>query len=69
MTQPTIGRIVHIYVPPITVPAIVTAVLGSDGAIAATMFPVGGQCVPLTDIEFNDTDNDVPFTWKWPPRS
>lgn len=63
-SQPSIGRIVHVYLPPVAVPAIVTALLGSDGTIACTAFPPGADPLPLTDIEHDETMQ--PGTWYWP---
>lgn len=66
---PTIGRIVHVYLPPIMVPAIVTAVLSSDGTIACTAFPPGADPVPLNEIEqhVEFTTPQSRLTWRWPP--
>lgn len=64
-TQPTIGRIVHVYLPPITVPAIVTAVLGSDGTIGCTAFPPGVPPLWLMDVPHDE--DDTPGAWHWPP--
>lgn len=64
---PTIGRIVHVYLPPITVPAIVTAVLSSEGHIACTAFvPYNDGSAALTNIPHNE-NGDEPATWRWPP--
>jgi hypothetical protein len=64
-TQPTIGRIVHFEAPPVTLPAIVTAVLGSDGTIGCTAFPPGASPVWLMDVEHDE--GGKPGTWHWPP--
>lgn len=68
-SRPTIGRIVHVYLPPITVPAIVTAVLDSDGTIACTAFPPGSDPVSLGQIEQHVEFTSPPKagTWHWPP--
>lgn len=63
-TLPTVGRIVHIEVPPVTMAAIVTAVLGSDGTIMATAFPPGSQPVWLTEVEHDEGGRHG--TWHWP---
>lgn len=62
-SQPSIGRIVHVYLPPVTVPAIVTAVLGSEGLIACTLFPPGAQ--PIC-VEAEHDESGKPHTWHWP---
>lgn len=64
-SRPTIGRIVHIEISPVTIPAIVTAVLGSDGTIMATAFPPGSQPVWLTEVEHDESGRTG--TWHWPP--
>lgn len=64
-SQPSIGRIVHIELPPITVPAIVTAVLGSDGTIMATAFPPNADPLPLNEIVHDEQRSTM--TWHWPP--
>ena len=64
-TQPTIGRIVHVRLEPVDVPAIVTAVLGSDGTVMATAFPPGSPPLLLTDLEHDETGRAG--TWHWPP--
>lgn len=68
-SMPSVGRIVHIEAPPVTVPAIVTAVLGSDGTIAATLFPPGAQPIPMMDVEHVEPYPGVQpaaGTWHWP---
>lgn len=69
-TAPTIGRIVHVYLPPVIVPAIVTAVLSSDGMIGCTAFPPGANPLPLMEIEQDDqfVSPHRPGTWRWPSR-
>jgi hypothetical protein len=61
---PTIGRIVHVEAPPVTIPAIVTAVIGSDGTIMATLFPPGAAPVWMTEIEHDEGGRNG--TWHWP---
>lgn len=69
-TMPTIGRIVHVSWPssrgPVTVPAIVTAVVDDDGTIQATAFPPGIQPVPLTANHVEPTPDAPVGTWHWP---
>lgn len=64
-SMPTIGRIVHVYLPPITVPAIVTAVSSSDGMIMCTAFIPGGAPRSLVEVEHDESGN-IPGTWRWP---
>lgn len=69
MQQPTIGRIVHIELPPLTVPAIVTAVTSSDGEISATVLPPGLPPGPIEGVQHVEpADGQYPAgTWHWPP--
>lgn len=62
----SIGRIVHVYLPPITMPAIVTAVTSSDGDIRATVFPPGLPPFPSLIIEHDEEKHAG--TWHWPER-
>jgi hypothetical protein len=49
------------------VPAIVTAVLSSEGHIACTAFvPYNDGSAALTNIPHNE-NGDEPATWRWPP--
>lgn len=61
---PTIGRIVLLEAPPVTVPAIVTAVLGDDGTVGLTAFPPGAPAAPLMGILHDE--GGKPGTWRWP---
>lgn len=63
-SQPTIGRIVHVELSPITVPAIVTAVLSSDGDIACTAFIPGLPPRSLAIVEHDEGGRTG--TWHWP---
>lgn len=65
MSQPTIGRIVHVYLTPITVPAIVTAVTSSDDTIMCTAFIPGGAPQSLVEVEHDESGN-ISGTWRWP---
>ena len=68
MIRPTIGRIVHVYLPPIMVPAIVTAILSSEGHITCTAFvPYNDGCVVLNNIPYYQ-NADEPAAWHWPVR-
>lgn len=64
-SQPSIGRIVHVELPPITVPAIVTAVTSSDGDIMCTIFPPGQP--PRVSSIISHDEARAPSTWHWPP--
>lgn len=68
-SKPTIGRIVHVVLEPIVVPAIVTAVLSDDGDIAATAFPPGSPPLPIevSHREPGPTSATHAGTWHWPP--
>lgn len=65
MRRPTIGRIVRVYLPPTTVPAIVTRVLSSDGDITCTAFiPYGTGTAALAMIPYDPEKHAG--TWHWP---
>lgn len=71
MRPPTLGCIVNVFLEPIVVPAIVTAVLGSDGTIACTAFIPGADSRSLMDVEYDEGRPDTmqPYrsgTWHWP---
>lgn len=66
-TQPTIGRIVHVEFPPITVPAIVTAVTSGNGEIMCTAFPPGMPPKWLTAVPHDESGLHNVLTWHWPP--
>jgi hypothetical protein len=59
-----LGLIVTAYVPPVNMPAIVTAIIGSDGTILATGFPPGGIPIPLGELEYDPEKHAD--TWHWP---
>lgn len=72
-TRPTIGRIVHVFLEPITVPAIVTAVYPPSRSIACTAFVPGAESRSLLDVEYDEGRSNVmqqyrSGTWHWPPR-
>jgi hypothetical protein len=66
-TAPTIGRIVHVVLRPLVVPAIVTALLDSAGdTIACTAFPPGSPPVPV-EVSHDEHPTAPAGTWHWPP--
>lgn len=69
MSPPTVGRIVHISDPRwINIPAIVTAVLGDDETIAATVFYPDGDTIPIRAPHYEPgPGDDIRYgTWHWP---
>jgi hypothetical protein len=70
MSPPTLGRIVYVFLEPITVPAIVTAVLG-DGVIGCTAFIPGAESRSLMDVPYDEGRPNAmqqyrSGTWHWP---